>query len=169
MTTFPTSLWLATLLVLPLAAPQEKSPPVREDPSKAMVLSYQFQAEGDYAGAARALRPLIDAQPKAYFPRLRQAYLLLQCADYTNAAEAYLAASLIEPAAIEPLLGQHLALIPLESFDDAEKVGREILARDPKNYLGLSRHARVLYKRGNSSAAAEIYQKASRSIRATST
>ncbi|GAB4138616.1 MAG: hypothetical protein Fur0037_04450 [Planctomycetota bacterium] len=144
---------------LALLFSSHQDPRPRPDPEKAMELSYALQTAGDFAGAARALLPLIDSKPKAYFPRLRAGYLFLVAKDYDKAAEFYRAACSLESAAVEPLLGLQQTYLAMERYDDADKVGREILQRDSKNYLGLSRQAWALYQRGNCSAAADLYQK----------
>jgi tetratricopeptide (TPR) repeat protein len=159
MTSFLSAFSCSAVLALAAALSVSPAPQGGDDPSKAMAISYQLQTSGDFAGAGRALRPLIEAQPKAYFPRLRQGYMFLLAADYTNAADSYRAAAALEAAAVEPLLGLQQTLLAAERFDDAEKVGREVLQRDPKSYLGLSRQAWTLYKRGNCAAAADLYQK----------
>ena len=140
---------------LALGGPQGKG---EEAAAKALTASYQLQAIADYGGAIQLMRPLVDASPKAYFLRLRLAYLFLQKGEYQNSADSYRAAAQLEPAAVEPLLGQQQALMALERYDDAEKVGRELLQRDPRNYLGLSRQAWIQFKRESYAASADLYQ-----------
>lgn len=158
MNTNPVPRSVTSILLVGLLAttgPQGKG---EEAAARSLTTSYQLQANADYAGAIQILRSLVDSSPKAYFPRLRLAYLHLLKCEYQNSADAYRAAALLEPAAVEPLLGQQQALMALEHFDDAEKVGREILQRDPKNYTGLSRQAWIQFKRESYAAAADLYQ-----------
>lgn len=148
---------IASLLLVGLLTmtPQGKG---EEAAARSLTVSYQLQANADYAGAIQILRSLVDASPKSYFPRLRLAYLHLVKCEYQNSADAYRVAAQLEPAAVEPLLGQQQALMALERYDEAEKVGREILQRDPKNYTGLSRQAWIQFKRESYAASADLYQ-----------
>lgn len=126
-------------------------------PGGLLAESYSLQAAGQFAGAARAMRTAADAAPKNYFLRLRLAYLQLLAADYAGAADSYSRAAVLAPHAVEPLLGRQQALVAAAMWDQAEKVGREILTRDPKNYLGSSRLAWTLYRRGDFAGAGEMY------------
>ncbi len=128
-------------------------------PGGALAESYSLEAARNFAGAARSMRTVADAAPKAYFPRVRLAYLQLLAADYAGAADNYSRAAMLAPHAIEPLLGRQQALIAMERWDQAEKVGREILTRDPRSYLGSSRLAWTLYKRGDFAGAGEMYSR----------
>ncbi|MBI3819664.1 MAG: tetratricopeptide repeat protein [Planctomycetes bacterium] len=143
-----------------LALQNTKNAAPAEDPvTKALSDSYKLQNANDYIGALRCMKTVFDSNPKLYFPRLRIAYLELLANDYAAAAESYKAAALAETNAVEPILGLQLALVSQEKYDDAEKAGRDALARDPKNYYGMSRLAWTYYKRNNFVAAVELYQK----------
>lgn len=121
--------------------------------------SYRLQAAGDYAGAASAMREAVESTSRSYFPRLRLAYLQLMSADYAAAAESYRLAALMEPNAVEPLLGQQQCLMALERWDQAEAVGKDLWGKDPKNYLGLSRLAWTQRCRGDFKTAVETYRR----------
>lgn len=145
----------ASLLLLAFAAP---SPQGKGDDGKNLAGSYQVQASADYTTAIQLMRPLVEAQPKNYFLRLRLAYLQLLKGDYGAAAETYRAAAGLEPASLEALLGAQQSLIAAERWDDAEKAGREVLAKDNKNYLGLSRQAWTLFQKKSYAASCEMYR-----------
>ena len=98
-----------------------------------------------------------EATPNTYFLRLRLAYLSSLVGDYAGAADAYRTAAKLAPAAIEPLLGQQLALVTLGRWEDAETVAKQILAIDPTSYLARSRLAWTRYKRKDFRGAAELY------------
>lgn len=119
--------------------------------------SYQLQTSNDTAGAVKAMQKAVDAAPGVYFLRLRLAYLASLTGDYAGAAEAYRIAAKLAPAAIEPLLGQQLALVSLAKWDDAEAVAAKILASDPNSYLARSRLAWTRYQKKNYRGAAEVY------------
>ena len=119
--------------------------------------SYKLQTNNDVAGAVKAMRKVVDAAPSGYFPRLRLAYLSSLVGDYTGAADGYRAAAKLAPGAIEPLLGEQLALVTLGKGDDADGIARQILAIDPTSYLARSRLAWTRYKKKDYRGAAELY------------
>ncbi len=121
--------------------------------------SYRMQAEGDWVGAQAAMREAADAAPRSYFARLRLAYLQLLSVDYAAAADSYRAAANLEPGAVEPLLGQQQALIALERWDAAERAGKDLTAKDPKSYVGLSRLAWTYRGKGDFRTATDLYLK----------
>lgn len=153
-------LWLGAIAgVFALAAVAVGQPADNGGGGDELSQSYRQEASGDYVSAARTMRGVADAQSRKYFLRLRLAYLQLMAGLYGDAAENYRLAATLEPAAVEPLLGVQQALLALERFDLAEKVGREVFGKDPKNYLGLSRLAWAQYRMGDFKAAADSYQK----------
>jgi Tfp pilus assembly protein PilF len=118
--------------------------------------SYKLQAT-DLAAAVKAMRKVVDASPNAYFPRLRLAYLSSLAGDHVAALAAYRAAAKLAPSAIEPLLGEQLALVTLARWDDAEVVAKRVLARDPQSYLARSRLAWTRYNKKDYRGATELY------------
>jgi tetratricopeptide (TPR) repeat protein len=139
----------ASLALVLGAAPARADEPLAD--------SYKLQTKNDLAGAVRAMREAVTAAPTAYFPRLRLAYLASLAADYATAADSYHAAARLAPGAVEPLLGEQLALISLTRWDDADTVGKAALALDPTSYLARSRLAWTRFKKKDFRGAAELY------------
>lgn len=115
------------------------------------------EAAGNLPLALKASQEAAERNPKQYFARLRVAYLELALKNYAAAARDYARAAELAPRSIEPLLGQQQALIALGRYADAEPVGREVLARDPQNYLGGSRLAWTLFNLKRYGDAAKLY------------
>ncbi len=151
--------WMAWLLAASAAIATTGAVYPADPPPSPLSESYRLQTEGDFVGAQAAMLEVVEKAPRAYFPRLRLAWLQLLSVDYAAAAESYARAAALEPAAVEPLIGQQQALIALEKWDAAEKAGRDLLAKDPKNYLGISRLAWTLRMKRDFKAAAELYQR----------
>jgi tetratricopeptide (TPR) repeat protein len=118
--------------------------------------SYRLQAT-DLSASVKAMHRVVGGSPNTYFPWLRLAYLSSLSGDHAGAVAAYRAAAKLAPGALEPLLGQQLALVALGKWDDAEAVAKQILAIDPANYLGRSRLAWTRYQKKNFRGAAELY------------
>jgi tetratricopeptide (TPR) repeat protein len=133
--------------------------PVQADDVDPLAESYRLEARNDAAGAARLMRRVADSAPRRYFPRLRHAWLELKAGVYGDAAESYQRAAALSPDAIEPLIGAQQALVAAERWEAAEKVGRDLVAREPKGYLARSRLAWTLYKRKDWKGAADEYAK----------
>ena len=133
------------------------APSASADATDPLSESYKLQTANDTAGAVKAMRRAVEATPNTYFLRLRLAYLSSLVGDYAGAADAYRTAAKLAPAAIEPLLGQQLALVTLGRWEDAETVAKQILAIDPTSYLARSRLAWTRYKRKDFRGAAELY------------
>ena len=140
---------IALVLVLVLCGTARADDPLAD--------SYTLQTGNDLAGAVKAMRRTVEAQPSSYFARLRLAYLASLAGDSTGATDAYRAAARLAPAALEPLLGEQLALVTLGRWDDAEAVAKQILAIDPTSYLARSRLAWTRYKKKDLRGAAELY------------
>jgi tetratricopeptide (TPR) repeat protein len=118
--------------------------------------SYKLQTT-NLSASIKTMHKVIDASPNAYFPRLRLAYLSSLNGAPAGAVAGYRAAAKLAPGAIEPLLGEQLALITLGKWDDAEAVAKHILAIDAANYLARSRLAWTRYKTKDFRGAAELY------------
>lgn len=111
----------------------------------ALAASYAAEKRGDFSGALRTLKPIVEANPRDYFLRLRLAYLLLSSGQFGAAAKDYALAAKLNPSSIEAMLGQQQALIAARSYLPARRLGEEILARAPGNYLARSRLAWTLF------------------------
>jgi tetratricopeptide (TPR) repeat protein len=152
-------LWTRRLLVITvlalLAAPAVAAS--ADAGGDALATSYQLQSDNDISGAVKAMKKAVEANPSSYFSRVRLAYLSALANDQAGAIEHYRAAAKLAPAAIEPLLGEQLALVTLGKWDDAETVGKQILAVDPQSYLARSRLAWTRYKKGDFRGSAEMY------------
>lgn len=145
---------LSASLVIALAGAALAQPSSTADP---LASSYKLEAGKDLAGAIRQVRLAVEAAPSAYFPRIRLAYLDALAGDQAGAAAAYHDAAQLAPGAVEPLLGEQLALVTLGRWDDAERVGRQLMRLDPESYLGRSRLAWTLYNKHDYRGAAALY------------
>jgi tetratricopeptide (TPR) repeat protein len=125
-----------------------------DETSDALTASYQLEGKRDYAGAVKSLKKL----NRTYFIILRIAYLDALAGDAKGAAESYRAASELQPSAVEPLLGQQLALVTLANWPEAIAVGVQVLALDVNSYLGRSRLAWSLYKHKDYAQSVEQYR-----------
>ena len=119
--------------------------------------SYRLQTKNDLAGALKAMRKAVAASPGSYFVNLRLAYLSTLTGDWAGALDGYHTAADLAPAAIEPLLGEQLALVTLGRWDDAENIGKQILKADASNYLAGSRLAWTHYKKKDFQGALALY------------
>jgi tetratricopeptide (TPR) repeat protein len=150
---------IPALLAVVALVPETTAAPVAGAGGAALAESYQKQEAGDLAGAIALVAGVADARAQEYFPRLRLAYLQLLAGQHEASAASYRKAAALAPAAVEPLLGEQQALLALERFDDAARISRAVLERDPGSYLGLSRLAWSQYRTGQYQAATDTYRK----------
>jgi Tfp pilus assembly protein PilF len=120
--------------------------------------SYEQEATGAYRTALSTLDGVTSAEKGAYTYKLRRAWLLYLDGQHDLSIQAYDQAVAAEPGAIEPLLGKMLPLLAARRWADAEKVGQEVLKRDPKSYLGRSRTAWAAYNLGRNTDAEALYR-----------
>jgi len=119
--------------------------------------SYRYETLGDYRQAIDQATRATEESPRAYFLRLRLAYLEYQAKLYGKSAEDYAEAAKLAPEAVEPLLGELKALALLDRYERAIEVAGAILQFDSKNYSAHSRRAWALYQSGRYAEAVVEY------------
>ena len=120
--------------------------------------SYEQEALGAYRTALGALDSLPAEEKSSYTYTLRRGWLLYLDGQLDASVQAYDQAITRAAEAIEPRLGKMLPLLAARRWADAEKVGRDVLARDAKSYLGRSRLAWALYNLGRYGEAETLYR-----------
>ncbi len=121
--------------------------------------SYAAEARGDYAGALEPLGRL-GAAGGSYVAQLRKGWLHYLAGRHALAADHYLRAAALEPAAVEARLGAMLPLMALRRWKDAERVGEEVLALAPNDFTAVSRLAWTQYSQGQWPRAEALYRRA---------
>lgn len=122
--------------------------------------SYALEAKGDHAGALEAMDRVSAAGVTDYVATLRRGWLLYLVGRYTESVAAYGRAMTLEPKAVEPKLGAMLPAMALRRWKDAEKLGADVLAVSPGDYLALSRTAFIHYQQSRWDQAERFYRQA---------
>lgn len=122
--------------------------------------SYALEAKGDAAGALKAMDGVAAAGVTDYTATLRRGWLLYLVGRYTESVAAYGKAMALEPKAVEPKLGAMLPAMALRRWKDAEKLGADVLAVSPGDYLALSRTAFIHYQQSRWDQAERFYKQA---------
>lgn len=122
--------------------------------------SYALEGKGDAAGALKAMDALTAKGVADYTATLRRGWLLYLVGRYTESTAAYGKAMALEPKAVEPKLGAMLPAIALRRWKDAEKLGADVLALAPGDYLALSRTAFIHYQQSRWDKAEAFYKQA---------
>ncbi len=143
------------LLLLLLAGPVQAQPPTADLYRQ----SYGAEARGDYAGALEAMERL-GAAGGTYVALLRKGWIQYLAGRQAAAAELYLRAAALEPAAVEARLGAMLPLMALRRWKDAERVGEEVLALAPGDFTAVSRLAWIQYSQAQWARAEALYRRA---------
>lgn len=107
--------------------------------------SYALEGRGKYTEALKVLDRAPPADQQSYTYQLRRGWLSYLAGAHDAAIESYRAAALLEPRAVEPLLGLMLPQMGSRRWADTIATGKEVLALDKASYLGLSRTAYSLY------------------------
>lgn len=147
------TLVLAAVLVLPAIAAAQSVPELYRQ-------SYALEAKGDTAGALKAMDGVTAAGVTDYTATLRRGWLLYLVGRYTESSAAYGRAIALEPKAIEPKLGAMLPAMALRRWKDAEKLGADVLAIAPGDFLALSRTAYIHYQQSRWDLAERFYRQA---------
>jgi tetratricopeptide (TPR) repeat protein len=108
-----------------------------EDSWEAAQPGAELIAEGDYEAAIRLLTELIEQQPEneyAYF-YLGSAYYELE--DYPRALKSYVKALEIVPTYVGAMVNAGHTLRMLGRYDEAVRMGQQVLARTPDDGDGL--------------------------------
>lgn len=120
-----------------------------EDSWEAAQPGAELVAEGDYEAAVRVLTELIETQPEneyAYF-YLGSAYYELE--DYPRALKSYVHALEIVPSYVGAMVNAGHTLRMLGRFDEAVRMGQQVLARAADDSDGLFLVGAASFARGD--------------------
>lgn len=106
--------------------------------------SYQYERNGDYERAIKALVFVYNEYPDGYTVNLRLGWLYYLMKKYSNALFHYQKAMKTIPSSIEAKLGYSLVLLAQEKYPEVEKVCYQIINTDYFNYYGNLRLAYAL-------------------------
>lgn len=121
--------------------------------------SYQLEARGDATGALKAMEAVMTRAPD-YVATLRKGWLLYLVGRHTDASTSYAKAIALEPKAVEPKLGAMLPAMALRRWKDAERLGTEVLAQSPGEFLAVSRLAFIHFEQARWDKAEAFYRQA---------
>ncbi len=121
--------------------------------------SFEAETNGDYPSALNKVLEIVRSDMKNYTAILRSGWLFYNNKKYKSSLKYYQKAHKLKPRAIEPLLGMSLQHMALEEWEHTEIVIKEILDKDPNNYLANSRLAFILYSQGKYGEARTLYSK----------
>ena len=115
-----------------------------EQISQAYYKSYNYEKSGNYRDAIKSLQLVYSEYSKAYGVNNRLGYLYRLNAQFKNAEAHYKQAAAALPDALTPKLGLMYVYLQAQKYDDANKIGYQILSIDYYNYYGNLRLAYVL-------------------------
>lgn len=147
--------WLLSLAIL-VAGPCLARELSNEQISQAYYKSYNYEKSGNYDDAIKALQLVYQQYSKAYGVNNRLGYLYRLNRQYKNAESHYKQAITALPDALTPKLGLMYAYLQAKNYDDASKLGYQILSIDFYNYYGNLRLAYVLRQTDNLEMAEKI-------------
>ncbi len=127
-----------------------------EQISQAYYKSYNYEKSGNYQDAIKALQLVYKEYSKAYGVNNRLGYLYRLNAQYKNAESHYKQAISALPDALTPKLGLMYVYLQAQSYDEASKIGYQVLSIDFYNYYGNLRLAYVLRQTGQLELAEKI-------------
>ena len=129
------------------------------DTAESYEASFTYEAQGKYPEALNSVLQILQNQPSDYIANLRSGWLSYLKGDYEAAEGYYKKSASLMPKAIEPKLGLMLPLMALKKWNEAESIGKELLAVDTHNYLVNSRLAFIYYSSGQLPKAEQFYLK----------
>lgn len=103
--------------------------------------SYESEAAGDYAGAMRALEPMLESQPGNEFVILRTAWLKYLNGDYNASLRDYRRALELNEQSLDAMLGITLPLLAQRRWREAAAQAQQALTVAPFNYYA---HVRLM-------------------------
>jgi len=115
-----------------------------EQISQAYYKSYNYEKSGNYKDAIKSLQLVYNEYSKAYGVNNRLGYLYRLNAQFKNAETHYKQAATALPDALTPKLGLMYVYLQAKKYDEANKIGYQILSIDYYNYYGNLRLAYVL-------------------------
>lgn len=123
----------ALALTLFAAAAQAQQEPWAE--------SYRLEAIGKYGDAQTLIEPIAARQPPHELALMRVGWLLYLQGRHAESAKQYRRAADANPRSIEARLGMMLPLMAQSQWQEAERVGREVLAISPWDFTA---HLRLM-------------------------
>lgn len=120
--------------------------------------SSTLEAQGNSRAALETLDTLPAAERQGYLYSLRRAWLLYLQGRHEESVAAYRQAEGAAHDSIEPQLGELLPLMALRRWQETEQRARDVLRRDPGNYLAKRRLALSLYNLGRFEPAEQMYR-----------
>ncbi len=155
--------WLPGTLMLLLAtiatAAHSQQSLGAEQIKTAYYKSYTYEKSGNYNDAIKALQLVYQEYPKSFGVNHRLGYLYSLNAQFKNSAHHYKQAVTALPDALSPKLGLMYTYLLGQRYEEASKLGYQILRIDYYNYYGNLRLAHVLRKQGNTEMAESILLK----------
>ncbi len=156
---FPGKVWWTLLLLLLIsnspAAPVLDSTAIEAGYYK----SYNYEKSSNYPDAIKSLQLIYQAYPKVYGINNRLGYLYRLNRQFKNSEYHYKQAIQALPDALSPRLGLMLTYLQMEAFDEANRLGFQIINIDFYNYYGNLRLAYGLRLIGNNEMAEKILLK----------
>lgn len=119
--------------------------------------SFEAETSGDYARALNMTLEIVRADASNYTAILRAGWLCYLNENYKSSITYYQNAHTLKPKSIEPLLGMSLPLMADKQWEIAERIIRDVISKDPENYLANSRLAFILYSMGDYGSAKSYY------------
>lgn len=142
--------FVLAISVAPLRAGAEEPNPYQR--------SYELEATSKLAEALAAL-DAVPAASQGYVYTLRRGWLLYLLGRYEEAIPFYRRAASTAPAALEPWLGLLLPQMAMRRWSDVETTAKEVVRREPLNYVGNARLAWAQYNLGKYGESAVAYRR----------
>jgi tetratricopeptide (TPR) repeat protein len=138
-----TTLFIVLILAYTTIQAKQITP---EKISESYFKAYNYEKAGNYTDAIKALQLVYQDYPDAYGINNRLASLFLLQGYYRNAIEHYEKAIKALPNAISPKSGLMYVYILTKNYEEANKLGYQIINVDFYNYYANLRLAHVLRK-----------------------
>jgi cytochrome c-type biogenesis protein CcmH/NrfG len=113
-------------------------------------------AEGEPARAVRELEQLIAREPKNAYGYFFLGAAHFELGDYAKALRAYVTALELEPGYLGAMVGAGHALRTLGRYDQAIRMGQQLLARDKNDAEALFLLGASHFARGDNAAAEDF-------------
>lgn len=130
-----------------------------EQISQSYYKSYNYEKSGNYEDAIKALQLVYNEYSKAYGVNNRLGYLYRLNAQFKNAEVHYKLAMAALPDALTPKLGLMYVYLQAKKYDEANKIGYQILSIDYYNYYGNLRLGYVLRQTDQLDLAEQVFIK----------
>ena len=137
---------------------QVARPPAKGASAAAWQASIALEGTNQFSEALTALEQLPDAERAGYLANFRRGWLLYRAARYGDSVAAYTRALSLQPASIEVRVALLSPLIALSSWTDVVLHAREVLKRDPENYLAMQRLALAQFNTQHFAEAESLYR-----------